>query len=124
MDSPSAGQGDEGPSSQQANLLWTPDVENAVELWQQTGQFPFPELQVYPQPQWSGMSKIDLRLVHHVAQVCSENLRNRTSKITVWTELMPKSVESSPVPPLLGGSLLCMLNSNSDFSAQHRHISS
>lgn len=92
MDSPTVATGDDGSLSLQPNLLWTPEIDKTVEVWRQTGEFPFPELNVFPQPQWSSFTKIDLRLLHHIAQICCEVNRSRTSKITLWTELMPQSV--------------------------------
>jgi hypothetical protein len=74
----------------QANLLWTPEIERNVDVWRQTGQFPFPDLQIAPQPQWQAFSRTDLRLVYHLASVCCEMQQSRTSKLTIWTELTPK----------------------------------
>ena len=74
----------------QANLLWTPEIERNVDLWRQTGQFPFADLQITPQPQWQSFSRTDLRLVYHLASVCWEMQQSRTSKLTIWTDLMPK----------------------------------
>jgi hypothetical protein len=89
MDSPTPG--DSGMSlSGQANLLWTPEVSRAVDLWQSTGQFPFPDLHIYPPPQWQSLARIDLRLIYHVSSVCSEMLQSRTSKLTIWTEVLPR----------------------------------
>lgn len=90
MDGPQATGGEEAFGVPQANLLWTPEIERAIELWQQTGELPFPDLQLYPQPQWSSLTKIDLRLIYNLAQICSESNRNRTTKVIIWTELMPK----------------------------------
>jgi hypothetical protein len=78
--------------SGQANLLWTPEISRAVDQWQTTGQFPFPDLQIYPQPQWHTLERIDLRLIYHVSSVCSEMLQSRTSKLTIWTEVLPRFV--------------------------------
>lgn len=90
MDSPTAAAPESPKSPQQPNLLWTPEIEATIELWQQTGDFPFPELRVYPLPQWRAYSKIDLRLIHHLSSISNEMFRSRTSKLTVWTDLMPK----------------------------------
>ena len=87
----------ESPQSpQQPNLLWTPEIEATIELWRQTGEFPFPELRVYPQPQWRALTTVDLRLVHHLSSISNEMFRNRTSKSTLWTDMMPKY---APIPP-------------------------
>ncbi|TLD27767.1 uncharacterized protein E2P81_ATG11055 [Venturia nashicola] len=89
MDSPTPGD-DPLRLSGQPNLLWTSEIDRIVELWRQTGRFPFPDLQVFPQPQWQTLSKTELRLVHHVASVCYEMQSSRTSQLTIWTEMMPK----------------------------------
>ncbi|KAF2104282.1 hypothetical protein NA57DRAFT_62917 [Rhizodiscina lignyota] len=112
MDSPTAAGGDDGSLSLQANLLWTPEIEKTVETWRQTGEFPFPELNIFPQPQWSAFTRIDLRLLHHIAQICCEVNRNRTSKITLWTELMPKFLSAAASHSFVMHSIL-------SFSANH-----
>jgi hypothetical protein len=90
MDSPTAMMPESPQSSPQPNLLWTPEIEATIDLWRQTGEFPFPELQVYPQPQWHALSRTDLRLIHHLSTISNEMFRNRTSKSTLWTDMMPK----------------------------------
>lgn len=72
------------------NLLMSPSIDATLELWKQTGTFPFPELAVYPQPQWHTYSKTDLRLIHHLCSVTNDMINNKTSQMTVWTEYMPK----------------------------------
>jgi hypothetical protein len=92
MDNPTPG--DDGLRlSGQANLLWTPEIERNVDLWRQTGHFPFPDLQIAPQPQWQTFSKTDLRLIYHLSSVCWEMQQSRTSKLTIWTQVMPKYVD-------------------------------
>jgi hypothetical protein len=89
MDNPTAV--DDGMRlSGQANLLWTTEIERNVDLWRQTGQFPFPGLQISPQPQWQSFSRTDLRLIYHLASVCWEMQESRTAKLTIWTDLVPK----------------------------------
>lgn len=89
MDSPTAG--DEALRlPNQANLLWTPEIEKTVNNWRATGQFPFPDLHIFPQPQWHSLSKTDLRLIYHLSSITSELQSSRTSKLTIWTDLMPK----------------------------------
>jgi hypothetical protein len=90
MDNPTALVPESPKSSHQPNLLWTAEIDATIELWRQTGEFPFPELRVYPQPQWTTFSKSDLRLVHHLSSIANEMFRNRTSKLTLWTDMMPK----------------------------------
>jgi hypothetical protein len=96
MDSPTAMMPESPQSPRQPNLLWTPEIEATIELWRQTGEFPFPELRVYPQPQWRALTTTDLRLVHHLSSISNEMFRNRTSKSTLWTDMMPKYAPTSP----------------------------
>ncbi|OCL04102.1 hypothetical protein AOQ84DRAFT_417008 [Glonium stellatum] len=112
MDSPTAAAPESPKSPQQPNLLWTPEIEATVELWRQTGDFPFPELRVYPQPQWRAYSKTELRLIHHLSSISNEMFRSRTSKLTVWTDLMPKFLSVASSHPFVMHSILA-------FSASH-----
>jgi hypothetical protein len=90
MDSPTAIMPESPQAPQQPNLLWTPEIEATIELWRQTGEFPFPELRIYPQPEWRAYAKTDLRLIHHLSSITNEMFRNRTSKMTLWADMMPK----------------------------------
>ncbi|KAF2087121.1 hypothetical protein K490DRAFT_42886 [Saccharata proteae CBS 121410] len=88
-DSPTSAPPESPKSPQPPNLLWSPEIEATIDLWRQTGEFPFPELNVYPQPQWTLYSKTDLRLVHHLSSISNDMFRSRTSNLTVWSEKMP-----------------------------------
>jgi hypothetical protein len=70
-------------------LNWTPEIERAVNLWQSTGQFPFPELEIHPVPLVNQMSRDEIRLLHHVCATLNELKQSRTSKLAVWTDIMP-----------------------------------
>ncbi|KAF2194480.1 hypothetical protein K469DRAFT_547784 [Zopfia rhizophila CBS 207.26] len=112
MDSPTAIVPESPKSPQQPNLLWTPEINATIEHWRQTGEFPFPELRVYPQPQWRAYPKTDLRLIHHLSSISNEMFRNRTSKLTLWTDLMPKFLSVAASHPFVMHSILA-------FSASH-----
>ncbi|RYN32336.1 hypothetical protein AA0119_g2907 [Alternaria tenuissima] len=112
MDSPTAMMPESPQSPQQPNLLWTPEIEATIELWRQTGEFPFPELRVYPQPQWRALTTVDLRLVHHLSSISNEMFRNRTSKSTLWTDMMPKFLSIAATHSFVMHSILA-------FSASH-----
>ncbi len=45
------------------------EIEAQVRQWQQTGVFPFPSLNIYPDPLPQFLSFEDLRLLHHVASI-------------------------------------------------------
>lgn len=90
MDSPNANAPESPKSPRQPNLLWTPEIEATIDLWRSTGEFPFSELRVYPQPLWRAYSKTELRLIHHLSSITNEMFRSQTSRLTLWTDLMPK----------------------------------
>lgn len=112
MDSPTAMMPESPQSPQQPNLLWTPEIEATIDVWRQTGEFPFPELRVYPQPHWRALNKTDLRLVHHLASISNEMFRNGTSKSTLWTDMMPKFLSIAASHSFVMHSILA-------FSASH-----
>lgn len=78
------------PSPEQPPVLLTPDSESRVEIWQQTGGFPYPELHVFPQPQTHEYSKNELRLIEHLSSISNELLFKGTSGLTIWTQKLPK----------------------------------
>ncbi|KAJ4288491.1 hypothetical protein N0V90_011727 [Kalmusia sp. IMI 367209] len=113
MDSPAALIPPESPKTpRQPNLLWTPEIDATIEHWRQSGAWPFEHLQVYPQPQWRIFPKTDLRLVHHVATISNEMFAHQTSKLTLWTDMMPKFLSIAASHPFVMHSILA-------FSASH-----
>lgn len=86
-----AGSDVEGQGSpEQPAILLTPGSENRVEQWQQTGGFPYPDLQVFPVPPTQEYSKNDLRLLHHLSAISNDLMIKGTSNLTIWTQKMPK----------------------------------
>jgi hypothetical protein len=63
-----------------------------LDVWQQTGNFPYPELQVFPPPGPQSHSRIELRLIQHLSSISRSLLINSTSDITVWASKVPKYV--------------------------------
>jgi hypothetical protein len=74
----------------QANLRWTSDIERAVDLWRQSGVFPFPDLEIYNPPQVKNISRNEMRLLYHVCSLLNDLRHSRTSKLAMWTETMHK----------------------------------
>lgn len=70
-------------------MLWTPENEAEIELWQQTGVFPFPDLGVYPEPNPQYFSVEDLRLIQHVASISQELSLHDAGNFTIWTGQIP-----------------------------------
>jgi hypothetical protein len=77
---------DEGKMASQANLNWTPEIEKTVDLWRQTGQFPFPDLQIYPPIQSKNLSRTEARLLYHICQILNDLQGQRAIKLTIWAE--------------------------------------
>jgi hypothetical protein len=86
-------------SPEQLPLAFTPAAESRLDLWQQTGSFPYPELNVFPQPSAHEYSKTDLRLIHHLSSISNDLLLNNSNNLTLWTQKMPKLVVSARVTP-------------------------
>lgn len=82
-------QEDTAPTPERADLLWTPEIENEIERWKQTGNFPFPDLYIYPAPFPQFFSSEDLRLIYHVASISSELGMQDASNFTIWTRQIP-----------------------------------
>ena len=66
------------------------ESEARVEAWEQTGAFPYPELQVFPVPQTQEYNRDELRLMHHLTSLCNDLTMKGTSNRTIWTAQMPK----------------------------------
>lgn len=77
-------------SPEQQSLVLTPDTEQRIDLWQQTGAFPYPDLHVFPPPQTHEYSKNELRLIHHLTSVSNDLLLKGTTGLAIWTQKMPK----------------------------------
>ncbi|KAI9711227.1 MAG: hypothetical protein M1820_002214 [Bogoriella megaspora] len=94
------------------DLLWTPEIERDIAIWQQTGQFPFPELQVLSQLHWASFPRDDLRLLYHISQVSRDLMASKSSNLSIWTEYMPRFLNLATSEPFVMSALL-------GFSATH-----
>ncbi|TKA75589.1 hypothetical protein B0A55_06355 [Friedmanniomyces simplex] len=99
-------------SPEQPSVVLTPGSESRIDLWQQTGSFPYPELQVFPPPQTHDYSKNELRLIHHLSSISNDLLLKGTSHLTVWTHKMSKFLSIASSHPYVMHALL-------SFSANH-----
>ena len=93
MDSPPPAE-ESSSASIVPNLLWTPQIEREVELWQQTGVFPFPELGLRSYDQFRRLSSVDLRLVHHISNVYRDMQSIDFIHCSLWANEIPKYVKS------------------------------
>nr|POE85230.1 hypothetical protein CFP56_67387 [Quercus suber] len=87
-----SGESDDPQSPGQPVIVISPELESGVDLWQQTGSFPFPNLHVFPPPTVHEYTKNELRLLYHLSNTCNDLLLNGTTGTTVWTERIPKYV--------------------------------
>ncbi|KAJ5091284.1 hypothetical protein NUU61_006154 [Penicillium alfredii] len=71
------------------DLLLSPDIEMEIENWHHTGVPPYPELLQCPRTGWSGLSRADLRLIHHIIGLSIDLHRRGLSGTTVWAQKMP-----------------------------------
>lgn len=77
-------------SPEQHTVVLSPNSEDRVESWQQTGAYPYPDLHVYPSPQAQEYSRNELRLIHHLSSISNDLLLRGTTNLTIWTQKMPK----------------------------------
>lgn len=73
--------------------MWTPAIEADIARWQQTGEFPFPSLNIYPTPATQVLSLEELRLIHHVASITHQLATIDANGFTLWTRQMPMYVD-------------------------------
>lgn len=72
------------------DLLMSPEIEVEIKNWDTTGVPPFPELLHCPRSGWYGLSRTDLRLIHHIIGLSIDIHRRGFSSCTVWAQKMPK----------------------------------
>lgn len=80
-------------SPDKPDLLWTMEIEQAVERWRITGKFPFPSLEIYPAPDPQSLTREELRLIYHVADISHQLKTISSNEFTLWTRQIPKYVE-------------------------------
>lgn len=73
-------------------MMWTPEIEADIARWQQTGIFPFPALNIYPEPNPQYLSVESLRLIYHVASICHQLRSIDADGFTIWTRQIPTYV--------------------------------
>ncbi|CAK7568102.1 MAG: hypothetical protein SEPTF4163_006085, partial [Sporothrix epigloea] len=80
---------DRSVSPDRPDMMWTPEIEADLSRWQQTGVFPFPALNVYPEPNPQYLPVESLRLIHHVASICHQLRSVNAEGFTIWTRQIP-----------------------------------
>lgn len=87
-------------------MRMTPRSEQRISLWQNTGDFPFPALNVYPPPQTSQFTEMELRLLHNLSSITNTLHNNGTSDLTLWTGVFPRILSLISSADYLAHSLL------------------
>ncbi|KAG0158485.1 hypothetical protein PDIDSM_6000 [Penicillium digitatum] len=83
-------QGGSPPAARRGpDLLTSPEIEMEIDNWHRTGVPPYPELLQCPRSGWSGLSRTDLRLIHHIIGISIDLHRRGLSGCTVWAQKMP-----------------------------------
>ncbi|KAL1302796.1 hypothetical protein AAFC00_003137 [Neodothiora populina] len=100
------------PGPERASLPCSAETEQSVNLWLQTGNFPFPELQVFPTPQVQSYSRNDLVLIAHLSSVARSLLVNGMGGVNVWTTKIPQYLSIATSYPYVMHAFLA-------FSASH-----
>lgn len=72
------------------DLLMSPEIEIEIENWHSNGVPPFLELSQCPRSGWYGLSRIQLRLIHHIIGLSIDLHRRGFSSCTVWAQKLPK----------------------------------
>ncbi|CAG7973634.1 unnamed protein product [Penicillium salamii] len=77
------------PPPRGPDLLMSPEIEVEIENWHRTGIPPYPELLQCPRSGWTGLSRVDLRLIHHIIGLSIDLHRRGLSTCTLWAQKMP-----------------------------------
>lgn len=94
------------------DLMWTPEIEAAIEHWRISGIFPFPSLEIYPAPNPQYLSVEDMRLIYHVASISHQLGTIDANGFTLWTRQVPTIIKIGATHPYVMHALLA-------FSAMH-----
>ena len=72
------------------NLLSNASIERELEAWRTTGVFPFPEMHLqYPQ-HFQKLSRVELRLIHHLCTIYREMRLADFGGCTLWVQEIPR----------------------------------
>lgn len=99
-------------SPEQPSIAFSPATESRIDLWQQTGNFPYPNLRVFPPPPTLEYSKDDLRLIHHLSSTSHDLMLKGTTDLTVWTAKLPIFLSIAAAYPYVMHALLSFSANN------------
>jgi len=76
-----------------SDLRMTPQIERDIQLWRETGVYPFPSLGVTAQPTLTQYSNTDLRLIHHISSIADQMQNAEAQQRSVWVRRVPLYVQ-------------------------------
>ena len=79
-----------GPAVRGPNLLSNANIERELEAWRTSGLFPFPEMQLQSPQQFQNLSRIELRLIHHLCTIYREMRLADFGGCTLWVQELPR----------------------------------
>lgn len=89
MDNPPAAEEQNG-HPRGPNLLSNASIERELETWRTTGVFPFPEMHLQHTRQFQCLSRVELRLIHHLATIYREMRLADFVHCTLWVQQIPR----------------------------------
>jgi hypothetical protein len=82
---------DEVPKSpRRPDLQWTEQVDAEVNAWLLSGTFPFPEIRLSTYEHFKQLSKVELRLIHHLCAIYQDIQRRDKLSFVTWVEKIPR----------------------------------
>ncbi|KAL1882984.1 hypothetical protein VTK73DRAFT_506 [Phialemonium thermophilum] len=94
------------------DLMWTPEIEAAINQWRTTGVFPFPSLDINPAPSPQLLTLEEMRLIYHVASISHQLEIINANGFTLWTRQIPTIIR-------IGATHRYVLHALLAFSAMH-----
>ena len=81
---------EQSPPPRGPNLLSNANIERELENWRTTGMFPFPEMNLHYPQQFQCLTRIELRLIHHLCTIYREMRLADFGGCTLWVQEIPR----------------------------------
>lgn len=88
MDQPAAGE-EPLKGSAPPDLMMSTELQKSLDHWRMTGECPIAELRTTSPEYWMHFSTIDLRLIHHIANLSIDLQSRGYAQCTSWAPKMP-----------------------------------
>ncbi|KAG8528839.1 uncharacterized protein KY384_006528 [Bacidia gigantensis] len=83
------------PPPRGPNLLSSAAIERELETWRTTGVFPFPEMHLQFPHQFQNLSRVELRLIHHLCTIYREMRLADFVGCTLWVQDIPSFLDAA-----------------------------